>query len=169
MKRRIIKKIWIFITLSVFTIFLLPNIINAQWEDDIQVDGFNIIPELESGEVEEVQQKIIEIWQTWWNVWDKYNETAASTWFTTAKQLSSWIMNRDTILNYLTFIIKFLSQLWLLVWTIFIMIAWYKYIVSLFQGQKVPSESVKNAIIWIIIVIFSYAIMRILTSFVGLN
>lgn len=168
MKRKIIKKIWIFIALSIFSFFILPNITNAG-DDEIPIDGFNIIPELESWEVEEIWKNVEEIWKNPWKVWDKYNEIAASDDFTTSQQLSSWIMNRDTILNYLTFIIKFLSQLWLLVWTIFIMIAWYKYIVSLFNWWKVPSESVKNAIIWIIIVIFSYAIMRILTSFVGLN
>lgn len=168
MKRKIIKKIWIFIVLSIFSFFILPNITNAG-DDEIPIDGFNIIPELESWEVEEIWKNVEEIWKNPWKVWDKYNEIAASDNFTTSQQLSSWIMNRDTILNYLTFIIKFLSQLWLLVWTIFIMIAWYKYVVSLFNWWKVPSESVKNAIIWIIIVIFSYAIMRILTSFVGLN
>lgn len=168
MKRKIIKKIWIFITLCIFSFFVLPNITNAG-DDEIPIDGFNIIPELESWEVEEVSAKVEEIWKKPWKVWDKYNEIAASEWFSTSQQLSSWIMNRDTILNYLTFIIKFLSQLWLLVWTVFIMIAWYKYIISLFNWWKVPSESIKNAIIWIIIVIFSYAIMRILTSFVGLN
>lgn len=168
MKRKIIKKIWIFIALSIFSFFILPNITNAG-DDEIPIDGFNIIPELESWEVEEIWKNVEEIWKNPWKVWDKYNEIAASDDFTTSQQLSSWIMNRDTILNYLTFIIKFLSQLWLLVWTIFIMIAWYKYVVSLFNWWKVPSESVKNAIIWIIIVIFSYAIMRILTSFVGLN
>jgi len=168
MKRKIIKKIWIFIALSIFSFFILPNITNAG-DDEIPIDGFNIIPELESWEVEEIWKNVEEIWKNPWKVWDKYNEIAASDNFTTSQQLSSWIMNRDTILNYLTFIIKFLSQLWLLVWTIFIMIAWYKYVISLFNWWKVPSESVKNAIIWIIIVIFSYAIMRILTSFVGLN
>lgn len=168
MKRKIIKKIWILIALGIFSFFILPNITNAG-DDEIPIDGFNIIPELESWEVEEIWRNVEEIWKNPWKVWDKYNEIAASDDFTTSQQLSSWIMNRDTILNYLTFIIKFLSQLWLLVWTIFIMIAWYKYVVSLFNWWKVPSESVKNAIIWIIIVIFSYAIMRILTSFVGLN
>ena len=166
MKRKIIKKIWIFIALSIFSFFILPNITNAG-DDEIPIDGFNIIPELESWEIEEMWKKVEEIWKTPWKVQDTIKETAA--WLSTKEQLATWIMNRDTILNYLTFIIKFLSQLWLLVWTIFIMIAWYKYVVSLFNWWKVPSESVKNAIIWIFSVIFSYAIMRILTSFVGLN
>ena len=166
MERKIIKKIWILIALGIFSLFILPNITNAG-DDEIPIDGFNIIPELESWEIEDMWKKVEDIWKTPWKVQDIYKETAA--WLSTKEQLATWIMNRDTILNYLTFIIKFLSQLWLLVWTIFIMIAWYKYVVSLFNWWKVPSESVKNAIIWIIIVIFSYAIMRILTSFVGLN
>jgi len=165
MKKINIKKIWIIITLSIFSFLILPTITTAT--DEVPPVEFNIIPELETWDVEKIQQEVENIWKDPWKVWDKYNN--AASWLTTSQQLSSWIMNRNTILNYLTYIIKFLSQLWLLVWTVYIMIAWYKYIVSLFSWWKVPSESVKNAIIWIIIVIFSYAIMRILTSFVGLN
>jgi hypothetical protein len=81
-------------------------------------------------------------------------------------QLASGIMNRDTIMKYLEFIVKFLSQLWMAVWVIFIMFAWYKYMVSIFNWQKTWAGTIKNAIIWVIIVIFSYAILKTLTSLV---
>ena len=41
--------------------------------------------------------------------------------------------------------------------------------VSVFNWGKLPTETVKNAIIWVIIVIFSFAIMKTLTSFIGLS
>jgi hypothetical protein len=72
-------------------------------------------------------------------------------------------------MNYMVHIIQFLSQLGLVVWTIFIMYAGYKYIISVLNSQKTPSSTIKNAIIWILIIIFSYAIMRILTSFIWLT
>lgn len=131
------------------------------------IDGIQIIPELEGDELTKVQQATQRIWQTWWNVMDTYNAEAEK--LTTEQQLASWIMNRDTIVNYLVYVIKFLSQIWLVVWVVFIMYAWYRYMISVFNGWKTPSTTIKNAIIWVIIVIFSYAIMKTLTSLVWLS
>lgn len=168
MTKKLIKKIWIFITFITLNVTILPLFTLAQ-NEEIEVDWFNILPELSEKEITDVNQKITEIWQTWWNVWEKYNEIANSWNFTTSQQIASWIMNRDTIMNYLVFIVKFLSQLWLVVWTWFIIYAWYKYMLSVFNGWKVPSETIKNAIIWVIIVIFSYAIMKTLTSLIWIS
>lgn len=163
---KLLKKIWIIITFAVITTTNIPCHTFAA-EEDIEVDWFNIIPEIE--DTTDINKHIKEIWESWWNVRKKYNEVASSADFSTSEQISSWIMNWDTIMNYLVFIVQFLSQLGLVVWAVFIMIAWYKYAVSLFQWWKVPSSTVKNAIIGIFIVIFSYAIMRILTSFIWLT
>lgn len=146
-----------------FTVF--PLITNAN--DDLDVDGFEIMPKLEPEEIEEINTKIKEIWSEGWKVWENYNKNASG--MSTSKQISSWIMNRDTIMNYIVFIIKFLSQLWLLVWAWFIMYAWYKYMLTAFGQSKDASSTLTNAIIWVIIVIFSYAIMKILTSIIWLT
>lgn len=158
---------WLTIFTLIFSIFSLS--INTSIADDLVVDGFNIIPELSDDEISDVNDAITKIWFKWWMVQETYREIAAHPGFTTSEQLASWIMNRDTIMNYLVFVIKFLSQLWLLVWTIFIIYAWYKYMVSVFESWKTPSSTIKNAIIWVLIIIFSYAIMRILTSIVWLT
>ena len=162
--KKLIKKIWIIWIIAIFNILSLPNFITTAQN----VDGFNIIPELTEEEAIKANQKIKEIWSTWWEVMNKYREVAAKD-FTIEQQLATWVMNRDTIMNYLVFVIQFLSQLWLLVWVVFIMYAWYKYMVSVFEGWKTPSSTVKNAIIWVLIIIFSYAIMRILTSLIWLT
>ena len=163
MKNKTCKKIWFLVALFVCA-FCLSAWVYAQ---DMSVNGIQIIPELDDGEVREINEAIDRIGKTGWNVRNEYNKTASG--LSTSEQIASWIMNRDTLVNYLVYVIKFLSQLWLVIWVVFIMYAWYKYMVSVFNGWKTPSSTVKNAIIWVIIVIFSYAIMKILTSLVWLS
>lgn len=161
--------IWTIIT-SIFTMALMffPTATIAD-SNELDVNWFDIMPKLTPEEMTDVNKEIQKIWEAPGHVREKYNETANSTWFTTQKQLASWIMNRDTIMNYIVFIVKFLSQLGLLVWAWFIMYAWYKYMLSVFSWWKTPGSTLKNAIIWVVIVIFSYAIMRILTSIIWLS
>jgi len=161
MENKTCKKIWFFILLLVWA-FGFSFCANAQ-----SIDWIQIIPELEDEELSEVQQAVDKVWQTWWSVMDTYKIEASH--LTTEQQLASWIMNRDTIVNYLVYVIKFLSQLWIVVGVVFIMYAWYKYMISVFAWWKTPSTTIKNAIIWVIIVIFSYAIMKVLTSLVWLS
>lgn len=164
--KKIIKKIWIISVILGLSVLLLPNQISIA-EDDLSVEGFNIIPELDEDQIANVNAAISGVWAQWWEVRKEYNIKAGK--LKTSEQLASWIMNRDTIMNYLVFVIQFLSQLWLLVWVIFIMYAWYKYMVSVFESWKTPSSTIKNAIIWVLIIIFSYAIMRIFTSIIWLT
>ena len=166
MKKHILKKIWIMTLIGRFSFVILPYKVNWAGEG-IEVNWFDIIPELKQDEISEVDTQITTIWSEWWTVWKKYNQ--AASWLSTSQQVASWIMNWDTIMNYLVFIVQFLSQLGLVVWAGFIIYAWYKYMSSSFSGGKVPSSTVTNAIIWILIVIFSYAIMKILTSFIWLS
>ncbi len=159
--------IWTIKVLAIAIAFIIfPMITNAN-NEEIDIEGFEIMPKLKPEEITEINTKIKEIWSTGWNVWNLYNKNASE--MTTSQQISSGIMTRDTIMNYLVFVVQFLSQLWLLVWAWFIMFAWYKYMLSVFNWWKTPSSTIKNAIIWVIIVIFSYAIMRILTSIIWLT
>ena len=167
MNKKIIKKIWLIISLIIFNMISFPLFIYAK--DNIEVKWFNIIPEITEEETSKVNDAIKEIWQTWWEVRDKYNKKAKEWDNDPSKQIASWIMTRDTIMDYIVFVVKFLSQLGLLVGTWFIMFAWYKYMLSVFNWWKTPTETIKNAIIWVIIVIFSYAIMKILTSFIWIS
>lgn len=168
MKKNVSKKIWLIITsFYIFCTILIPNNIKA--DNDLEVDWFNILPELTESEISWINKKIEDIWQTWWHVREKYNDYASG--MSTSDKIASWIMDWDTIMDYIVFLINFLSQLWITVWVVFIMFAWYKYMVSVFDWWKAWNSSsiVKNAIIWVVIVIFSYAIMRILTSVIWLT
>ncbi len=159
--KSIIKTFFICLSITILPITTLAN------DSDLQVEWFEIIPKLTEDEIETVEKAITDIWDTGNEVWDTYNQKASE--LKTSQQIASWIMNRDTIMNYLIFIVQFLSQLWLVVGVGFIMFAWYKYIISVFNWLKTPTSTIKNAIIWVIVVIFSFAIMSILTSIIWLT
>lgn len=133
---------------------------------DIEIDYY-IVPEIKESSLKKIQDATKEIWESWQHVMETYRAKAKE--LTTAEQINSGIMNRDTIMNYLVFVIKFLSQLWLVVWAGFIMYAGYKYMLSVFNANRTSPDMIKNAIIWVIIVVFSYAIMKTLTSLVWLS
>lgn len=161
--KKIIMRGFLFIVFSfLWIIMLFWNTTDAQ-----DVDWFTIIPKIK--DTWAIDTKIERIWSEWWQVWKHYTDEADQ--MEPEEQIASWIMNWDTILNYLVFVVKFLSQLWLLVWVMFIMYAWYKYMVSVFVWWKTNGapSTLKNAIIWVIIVIFSYAIMKTLTSFIWIS
>lgn len=107
-----------------------------------------------------------------WNLWNKwasgefrelYNESAEwmndDVWW----QLASGIMNRDTILLILGRVVTFLANGALVVWSWMIIYAWYLYVLSVFAGDYTSqaNEAIKWAIIGIVIVIFAYAILRL--------
>lgn len=161
-----LKKIWITLIFCLFSIIYVPNNTFAEDpENDLDVDWFYIIKEVE--DIGKLDDAIKKVWATWWKVMETYNATASS--LKTSEQIATWIMNRDTLINYLVYIVQFASQLWLLIWWWFIMYAWYKYMLSVFDWWKAPSSTIKNAIIGVIIVIFSYAIMKTLTSLIWIS
>lgn len=166
MRKPNFKKIWITI-LFIFSVFSFQINTNAAgwWE----ITGYNIIPELSTSEVKEVDTAVQEIWSAAWEVMDRYNKQANERQDSPSKQIASWIMTRDTILDYLQYVVRFLSELWIVVWVWFIIYAWYKYMVSVFTSWNPPTNTIKNAIIWIIIIIFSYAILKTLTSLVWIS
>lgn len=130
---------------------------------------FAIMQELTWGEVAEAEKAIDEIWSEPWHAMDKYRDIADGWNGRLWMQILTWIMNRNTIPNYLVFVVQFLSGLWLVVGVLFIMFAWYKYMISVFNGWRLPNETLKNAIIWVIIVIFSYAILKTMTALIGIS
>ena len=125
---------------------------------------FEIIPESEVSD-SKVWEAVEKVWkaQNW--VWKEYNSQASELplWW----QFASWIMNWDTILNYAVYLVKFLFQLWLFVGAVMIVYAWYLYTLWAFTSEGKANEgktAIKLAIIGTLVVLFSYAIMKILTS-----
>ena len=98
----------------------------------------------------------------WWHVLENQKNLIKSWKLTTAQQINTWIMSRDTILDYCVFLVKFLWEVALLIWAVAIIYLWYKRIT-----KNVFWESPKGLtmiVIWILVVIFAYVIVKLLWS-----
>jgi hypothetical protein len=71
-------------------------------------------------------------------------------------------MDWNTILTYFARFVNYLSQLGIFVWACFIVYAWYVYATAVFGSWKVEKgkTAITNAILGVIIITFSYAIMK---------
>lgn len=127
-------------------------------------NDFHIIPETmnEAG----VKTEVIKVGKEWWSVRDNYNEISKRDDRTLWDEMASGIMTWDTILNYVVYLVKFLSQIGLTIWAIMIIYAGYTYSISIFRGWNVGKgkDGITQAIQWVIVISFSYAIMKFLTS-----
>lgn len=98
------------------------------------------------------------------SVIDRYNKkadeimAAKDIW----RSMQTWIMNWDTLINYVVYLMRFLSQLGLLIGGLMVLYAGYQYATTIF-GYGSPSNAktaIKNAVIWVIVVVASYAIWK---------
>jgi len=79
-------------------------------------------------------------------------------------QFASGIFNRDSILCLVVQVVRFVSNMALVVWALMIIYAGYIYAMSVFNsdsfGVGKGHEAIKRAIIGIVVVTFSYAIIN---------
>jgi len=147
----LIKKLLLVFFLSVFIFF---------WCSFGADDSWTLIPKTE----QDIASQSKEVWSRAWKVWENYNTLSQNTdvW----ASFSTWIFSWDTIFYFLKHIAKVLSEIWLVVWAAMIIYAWYKYASGVFtwDASKWWKDAIKWAIYWLLIVIFSYAIMKILLS-----
>lgn len=97
------------------------------------------------------------------------NKSSTRFWCDLWSMLASGIITRDTILCFLIRVVKFVANMALVVWAAMIIYAWYLYTITAITGSNVDetshaNDAIKNAAIGITIVIFSYAIQRIVTQ-----
>ena len=122
-------------------------------EDD---KWWSLIPEWNPGAADTV-------WSTPWKVWTNYNSAA---WSNAWNSFASWVFSWDSVFAFFKYLANTLSQIGLIVWAVMIIYAWYKYAVWVFTGDasKWWQDAIKSAIYGVLIVIFSYAIMKLLIS-----
>ncbi|MEI7562312.1 MAG: hypothetical protein WCJ39_00930 [bacterium] len=81
------------------------------------------------------------------------------------EQMASGVMTRNTLLDYIVYVVSFLSQIGLLIGGIMIIYAGYLYATEIFGGKPAEGKkAITNAIIGVLVISFSYAIMKLLTS-----
>jgi hypothetical protein len=99
-------------------------------------------------------QTVEQIGRSGWNVWKIYREKAdwsMSLW----DQFATGVMTWDTILDYAVYIMKFLWQLALLIGAVMLIYFWYQKAIT-----KWTNSALLHLIIWILVVIFSYVIIK---------
>ena len=81
-------------------------------------------------------------------------------------QLASGIMTWDTLLDYVVYLVRFLSQIGIVIGVVMIIYAGYLYATSVFSAGNMTKgkSAITNAIIGVLVIAFSYAIMKLLTS-----
>lgn len=98
----------------------------------------------------------------WWKVWDNYNSVVKQWNMDLWQQLASWVMSWDTILDYGVYLVKFLWQVALLVWAVAIIYLWYEKILKSIKPEQ--STKLWKVIIWILVIIFAYVIVKLIWS-----
>lgn len=130
-------------------------------------NDLHIIPESQSSN-QELDQKVKEIAKKPGQVIETYNQQAEdlSKKWDLGSAFATWIFNRDLILLYIAYLVQFLSQLGMLIWWVMVVYAGYLYAGTIFNFGDVPwaKKSITQAIQGILVITFSYAILKILTS-----
>ena len=140
--------------------FLSPLTVVLADENDVK---FEIIPKVDPTDLQNVNTTILDSNDDIRDIYNQQADTLGAQEGGTALQVASGVMNRDTIINYAIMVLRFLSQLGLLIWWLMIVYTGWKYIMAVITGDSAPSsELIKNAILGILVIIFSYAILRIL-------
>lgn len=157
------------------TILLLPIFF---WSLASAVETeFELIPNAEDSERTDDVQRLSDPGQAWDNFAEIYNQQAK--WFGDkdkndkikecsglGAQLASGIMNRDTILCIAAQVVRFITNMAMVIWAAMIIYAGYMYATAVFNGGNAAKwwEAIKRAIIGIVVVIFSYAILNLLIN-----
>lgn len=126
-------------------------------------NDFEIIPKASSWGA--VDQAVTDVGASWWNVRNVYN-TKADELDTVGDQIASGIMTRDTLLDYIVYLVRFLSQIGIFIGVVMIIYAGYLYASTVFSPSNISKgkSAITNAIIGVLVIAFSYAIMKLLTS-----
>lgn len=142
------------------TLLIVPI---ASFAADNTSNDFEIIPQ--STNQTTVNNAVDAVGGSWWNVWNSYN-TQAKKLTSVGDQLASGIMTRDTLLDYVVYLVRFLSQIGIVIGVVMIIYAGYLYASSIFSSSNTSKgkSAITNAIIGVLVIAFSYAIIKILTS-----
>lgn len=138
---------------------ILLSLIVLGCSSAVFAQNLEVIPQATN--MTQVKQDVTDISSQGGHVRDNYNKTLAKN-RSLSDQLASGVMDWNTILTYFARFVNYLSQLGIFVWACFIVYAWYVYATAVFGSWKVEKgkRAITNAILGVIIITFSYAIMK---------
>jgi len=151
----------IFLLITLLIIIFSNILVFAQ-----DIKDFEIIPTWSGEKAKEIVNKITtsEKWVV--QAYKDEAKTLSESCQNLGDARASGVFDWNLILCYFKYLIKFLSQVWLVIGALMIIYAWYLYASAVFAGSNPQkgATAVKNAILWIVIIISSYAILKILTN-----
>ncbi len=125
-------------------------------------DSFTLIPADAGNEWETAVQELIKP-SSGGSFVGKYKNKAGE--LNVAAQLNSWIVNFSGITGLLVHIVKLLLDAAMVIGFLMIIYSGYIYATGVFTGNVTKwNNAIKNAVIGLLIVIFSYTIIKILTA-----
>lgn len=133
-------------------------------------NNLHIIPETtySKKDTSDIIKNIWTIETSWGTVLDRYNN--AASWLQQKGDIGAafetWVFNRNIIISYIAYLLRFISQIGLLIGAIMILYAGYQYAGYIFGfwDPNKAKETIKRAIQWVLILVFSFAIWRGLTA-----
>ena len=140
------------------TFFSFVFVIAVSFAED---NSWTIIPKTDSTEVLEITE-----WKSLLEEYRKFAKEKVDANKDIWLAFKTWVFSWDTIFEYLKYLAKLLSQIWLVVGAAMIIYAGYKYATWVFTQDvaKWWRDAIKSAIFWLLIVIFSYAIIKLLLN-----
>ena len=124
-------------------------------------DSFTLIPADTTNEWEKAVENLINSPDG--SFVGKYKNKAGE--LNVAAQLNSWIVNFSGITGLLVHIVKLLLDAAMVIGFLMIIYSGYIYATGVFTGNVTKwNNAIKNAVIGLLIVIFSYTIIKILTA-----
>jgi hypothetical protein len=156
------------LSISVFLVLLYPFVHTFAVDQE-----FVVLPRAESG-VQELWVLVDQVGGKQWvgpslvtgdTVRERYNQAAVLTDQSIGNQLSTGILTRDSILDIVAYAVRKLSELALLIGWLTIVYAGYLYSMSVRQWSVWEANSaIQNAVIGILVIIFSYSLIRIISG-----
>lgn len=106
-------------------------------------------------------------WEAWndsigfWYKYEKNTNLMQKKW-DLWWQIQWWFINISTILSFLAYLIRLISNIAIVAWAFFVIRWWYEYALQTFGGKAKTTEYIKNVFIGIFIMSFAYGIIKIL-------
>lgn len=150
--------------LIMISALIIGSSILPTFADEDPATNFTIIPQSSNKDTVTQQVKSLGSTDAAGNFWNKYRDAADNKVVDVGDQLASGILNRDTLLNYTVYLVRFMAQFALFVGALMVIYSGYNYAMAAFTGKQGSADPIRNAIKGILIITFSYALIRILTS-----
>lgn len=161
-------------TIIIIALFAALWLVFYFWQNTFAT-SIEIIPKAENSDpwdiVDCVAGKGTKADCTKWTVWSRYNKelTKPKNELDLWTQFATWIFSWNSIKLYAAYILRFLLQVGLLIGAGMIIISGYKYATAVYKWSDPGKKDIINAIVWVLVIIFSYAIIRILQAATGIG